>query len=121
MDLAKIADGAEVGPIVADDGSKGQIALAGGGDLAAGADAHGVGVDQQRHHHGDVEGGLAAQFLGVILMEGGEVELRDEIDEEEDQVVFGECLARRDRVVAVLLGVPGPVVLASAVHDSAPR
>ena len=79
-----------------------------------------VGVDQKRDHHGHVEGRLAAHLLGVILMEGSEVELRDEIEEEEDQVVFGERLARRDRVVAVLLGVPGPVVLASIVHDSAP-
>ena len=54
-------------------------------------------------------------------MEGVEVQLRDEIDEEEDQVVLRECLAGRDRVVGVLLGVPGAVVLASGVHDSAPR
>ena len=60
VDLAKIADGAEVRRIIADNGSESQIAFAGGRDLAAGADAHGVGVDQERHHHGDVEGRLAA-------------------------------------------------------------
>ena len=44
----------------------------------------------QQHH----QIGLAAQLLGIELMKGSEVELRDEIDEEEDQVVFRERVAR---------------------------
>jgi hypothetical protein len=120
MDLAKIADGAEVGPIAADDGSEGQLALASGGDLAAGTDAHGTGVEQQGDHHGHVEGGLAAELAGVMRVEGRQIELRDESDQEEDEVVLGECIPRRDRVVTVLLGVPGTVILSSAVHDGVP-
>jgi len=38
----------------------------GGGDLAGGADADGVGVDEEGDHHGDVEGGLAAEFVGWV-------------------------------------------------------
>ena len=111
VDLAKIADRAEVRRIVADDGSKRQIAFAGGRDLAAGADAHAVGVDQERDHHGHVERRLAAQLLGVMLVEGREIDLRDEIEQEEHQVVFGQRLSRRNRLLAALLGVPGAVVL----------
>ena len=33
VDLAEVADGAEVGAVVADDGQEGQIAFAGRGDL----------------------------------------------------------------------------------------
>ena len=79
-----------------------------------------VGVDQERDHHGDVERRLAAELAGVMLVEGREVELRDEIEQEEHQVVFGQRVARRDRLLAALLGVPGAVVLASIVHDLAP-
>jgi len=94
MDLAKIADRPKVRRIDTDDGSKGQIALAGSRDPAAGADSHGVGVDQERDHHGYVERRLAAQLLGVILVEGREVDLRDEIQEEEHQVVLGQSISR---------------------------
>ena len=121
MDLAKIADGAEVRPIVADNGSERQIAFAGGVDFSAGADTHGIGIDQERDHHGDVEGRLATELPGVILVERGEVELADEINQEKDQVVFGQCVPRRDRIVAVLLDIPGTVSLAVAIHDRAPR
>ena len=91
VDLAEIADCAEVRRIVTDNGSKGQIALAGGRHPSAGADSHGVGVDQERDHHGHVERRLAAQLLGVILVEGREIDLRDEIQQEEHQVVFGHA------------------------------
>ena len=120
MDLAEIADRAEVGPIVAHNGSKSQIAFAGGRDLPAGADAQGVGIDQEDHHHGHIERRLVAQLLGVIVVEGCEVHLRDEIQEEEHQVVFGQRFSRCDRLVAALLGVPGTIVLVSIVHDLAP-
>ena len=91
--------------IVTDNGSKGQITLAGGRHSSAGADSHGVGVDQERDHHGHVERRLAAQLLGVILVEGREIDLRDEIQQEEHQVVFGSALAAQ-RLLAALLGVP---------------
>ena len=99
VDLAEIADGAEVGPIGADDGAEGQVAFTGGGDLAAGADAHGIGIDQQGDHHGHVEGRLAAQFLGVILVEGSEVELGDEID-----VIFDRFDGDVVQVIRILHG-----------------
>jgi hypothetical protein len=117
VDLAKIADRAEVGRIVADDGSEGQIPLAGGGDLAAGAGPDAIGVDQERDHQGHIERRLAAPFLGVMVVEGREIELRDEIEQEEHQIVFGQRLARRDRLLAALIDVPSAVVLTSIVHD----
>src|SRR5271165_3889403 len=75
---------------------------------------------QDRDHHGYVERWLAARLLGVILVERRKVHLRDEIQEEEHQVVFGQRVSRRNRLVAALLGVPGAVLLASIVHDLAP-
>ena len=117
MDLAKVADGAEVGWIVADDGSEGQIPFTRGGDLAAGADSDAVGVDQERDHHGDIEGGLAAEFVGVMAVEGREIELGDEIEEEKHQIVFGQGVSRGDRLKAALIGVPSAVVLALIDHD----
>ena len=120
VDLAEIADGAEVRRIIADDGPKSQIALAGSRDLTAGADAHGVGVDQERHHHGNVERRLATQFPGVILVEGHEIDLRDEIQQKEHQIVLGQRVARRNWLMASLLSVPCAVVLASIVHDLPP-
>jgi hypothetical protein len=66
------------------------------------------------------KGGLAAELAGVKRVQGRQIELRDESDQEEDEVVLGECVPRRDRVVTVLPCVPGTVILASAVHDAAP-
>ena len=75
---------------------------------------------QERDHHGYVERRLAAQLLGVILVEQRKVYPRDEIQEEEHQVVFGQRVSRRNRLLAALLGVPGAVLLASIVHDLTP-
>jgi hypothetical protein len=55
-----------------------------------------------------------------MVMEAGEVELRDEIEQEEYQIVFGQCISRRDRLLAALLCVPSAGVLASIVHDLPP-
>jgi hypothetical protein len=44
-----------------------------------------------------------------MLVEGGQAELADQIDQEEIQVVFGECVPRRDRIVAVLFSISGTV------------
>jgi hypothetical protein len=63
---------------------------------------------------------LAAQLLGVILVEGREIDLRDEIQQEEHQVVFGQRISRRNRLLAALLGVPGAVVLTTTMHILAP-
>ena len=120
MDLAKIADGAKVGRSLAHDGSKSQVAFASGRDLAAGADAHGISVHQERHHHRDVERRLATHLPSVILMESRQVQLWDQVQQEEHQVVFGQRFARRNQLLAAMLGVPRAVVLASIFHDLAP-
>jgi hypothetical protein len=72
--LAEVADGAEVGAVVADNGQEGQVAFAGAGDLAAGVDADRVGVDQQAHQQGGIKGRLAAGFHLVGGVEGVQVE-----------------------------------------------
>ena len=52
------------------------------------------------------KGGWPRSRWRIILVEGREVELGDEIDQEEDQVVFGESIVRRDWLLATLLGIP---------------
>jgi hypothetical protein len=66
------------------------------------------------------KGGWPRGLLGGILVERRKVHLRDEIQEEEHQVVFGQRVSRRNRLLAALLGVPGAVLLASIVHDLTP-
>jgi hypothetical protein len=53
-----------------------------------------------------IEGGLAAQFPGVMVVERREIELGDEIEEEEDEIVFRQSVSGRDRFLTALLGVP---------------
>ena len=66
------------------------------------------------------KGGWPRRLLGVMAVEGREVELRDEIEQEEHQVVFGQRVSRRNRLLAALLGIPRAVVLASIVHRRPP-
>jgi hypothetical protein len=68
----------------------------------------------------DVEGRLATQLLGVMLVKRRKVQLREGVEQEEHQIVFGQRLAWRNGLLAALLGVPGAVVLATIFHDAAP-
>ena|GEM_PF-4356467 len=45
---------------------------------------------------------IQSLLLGVILVEEREIHLRDEIQQEEHQVVFWQGVSRRDRLLAVL-------------------
>src|SRR5206468_12574770 len=59
-----------------------------------------------------VEGGLAAGLEFVGGVEGVEVEVGDEVQQEEDEVAVGEAAGGRHRLPAVSLGVPGAILLA---------
>ena len=87
---------------------KADVAFARRRDLAAGADPDGVGVDQERDHHGHVERRLAAQFTGVLRWNGCEIHLRDEIDQQEQP---GSSSG-----VPRLCGETGPWQFCSASH-----
>ncbi len=116
--LAEIADGAEVGAVVADDGQEGEVAFAGLGDLAAGVDADAVGVKQQANEHGGIEGRLAAclQFVGFV--EGVQVQLGNDIQEKENEVVFGKPVGWAEWLMGIGFGVPGTILLATGDdHD----
>jgi Phosphoinositide phospholipase C, Ca2+-dependent len=121
VNLAEIADGAEIGWRVADDRWEGQVAFARRSDLAAGGDAHRIGVDQQRHHHGDIKGRLATQLAGIMLVQRRQIQLGDDVQQEKHQVVFRKSIARRHRLLAALVSVPRAVHLVSIVHDRAPE
>ena len=106
VDLAEVADGAEVGPVVADDGQEGEIAFAGSGDLAAGEDADAIAIEQQGGHHGDIEGRGAAGLPLVVGVEGVQVELGDQFDQEEDQIVLRKDVGGNQRSAGVDPGAP---------------
>ena len=89
MDLPEVTDGAEVGTFRADDGQKSEVALAGEGDLAAGEDADGVGVEEKGGHHTWVVGRGAALLHLIGGVETRQVELGDDVKEEEDEVALG--------------------------------
>ena len=97
MDLAEVADGAEVGDVVADDDAAGDVGVAAAHDLARGAGAGGVAIEQQRDHHPGMERRLAPEFALVVGEDGREVDGGDGIEEEVDQVVFGEPVLGRGR------------------------
>jgi hypothetical protein len=68
-----------------------------------------------------MEGHVTGWSWPEVEQRGGrEVDLRDEFPQEEHQVVFGQRVSRRNRLLAALLGVPGAVLLVSIVHDLAP-
>src|SRR6202050_1863687 len=120
--LAEIADRAEIGAIIADDGQEGEIPLAGLGDLAAGIDTDAVGVEQQTDEHGGFEGWLAARLHFVGGVEGVQVELGYDIQEEEDEIVFGKPVSWAEGLLGISLGVPGAVLLATwDDHDESSR
>jgi hypothetical protein len=120
--LAEVADGAEIGAIVADDDQEGQVALAGGRDLPAGVDADGVGVEPEANEQGGVEGGLAAGLDLVGGVEGVKVELGNEVQKEEDEVPFGEAARGGERLLGVGCGVPRTLLLApGGSHEGSSR
>jgi len=113
MALAEVADGAEVGAVVADDGQEGQVALASGGDLATGIDTDAVGIKQQADQQARVERGLPARLHLVGGVEGIEVELGYGVQEEEDEVTLGKAVSGGEVLSGVVLGVPGAILLAA--------
>src|SRR5262249_45298771 len=117
---AEVTDGAEVGAVVPDDGQEGEIALTGGRDLAAGDDADAGAVDQQGGHHDEIIRWCATGLALVVSVEGVQVELRDQFDEEEDQIVLREDFGGDQGLLGILLGLPGAKGLARLNHDRPP-
>ncbi len=111
MLLAEVADGAEVGAVIADDGEEGEVAFAGEGNLAAGEDADAIGVSEEGDHLGGVERRSTASFDLVGSIKGGEVQPGDEVDEEEHEIAVGEVFRRRVVQIGVCLRVPRAILL----------
>ena len=78
-------------------------------DLAAGADAQAVGIQQQGDHHPGVEGGLAAKLALIMGEDRGEVECGDGVEEEVDEVALGEPVVGRGWEEVGLVG--GPIAI----------
>ena len=109
VDLAEVADGAEVGDVLADDDAAGDIDVAPPHDLPRGSGAGGVAVQEQCDHHPGVEGRLAAKLALVVGEDRREVEGGDGVEEEVDEVALGEPVVGRGREEVGLVG--GPIAI----------
>jgi hypothetical protein len=114
VDLAEVADGAEVGDVLADDDAAGDIDVASPHDPPRGAGAGGVAVQQQRDHHPGLEWGLTAKFPLVMGEDRREVEGGDGVQEEVDEVAFREPVVGRGWEEVGLVGRPIAVGLGHA-------
>src|SRR5262249_23709442 len=112
MDLAEVADGAEVGDVVAHDDAAGDIGQTPAHDLARGPGAGGVAVEQQCHHHPRVERRLAPEVALVMRKDGREVEGGDGVEEKIEQIPFGKPVLGRGREDVALVGRPLAIGLA---------
>ena len=121
VDLAEVADGAEVGGVLADDGAAGDVGLAPPHDPPRGPGAGGVAVQEQGDHHPGVERRLAAELAFVMGEDGREVERGDGIGEEVDEVALGEPVLRRGREEIALVGRPIAIGLGHATLEAGRR
>ena len=114
MGLAEVADRAEVRNVLADDDPTGDVGLTAAHDFPRGTSAGGVAIQKQRDHHPGVERRLSPQFALIMSEDGGEVERGDGIDDEVDQIVLGQPVARRGRKHIGLVRRPLAIGLAHA-------
>ncbi len=106
VNLAKVADGAEVGDVLADNDAAGDIDVTSPHDLPRGPRAGGVAVQEQSDHHSGMEWRLAAKLAFVMGENGREVERGDGVEEEVDEVTLGKPVVRRGRKEVILVGGP---------------
>jgi hypothetical protein len=98
-------DGHMIGRGVAGQDPEGDVFVAAAFDLARGADAGAVGVQQHPQQHPRLVGGVAVPVGPIGLEERAKVELVDHVQDEPGQVAFGEPVAQvrweQERLVAV--------------------
>src|SRR5260370_1401237 len=78
-------------------------------DPPRGSGAGGVAVQEQCDHHPGVERRLAPQFALVMSEQGCEIEGGDRVEEEVDEITFGEPVLGRGWEQVGLLG--GPIAI----------
>ena len=101
---------------------KARLRIAGCGDPPAGEDADAVAIGQQGGHHGDIEGRGASGLPFVVGVEGGQVELGDQLDQEKDQVVLGKNLGRgKDLMRIGFWGFHGRKVFRKSIGGASER
>jgi len=108
MNEAEITDPAVVGLLIAGEHAEGGIFPAGPLDTARGGDANAVAVEQKQDHHSRLVGLDPARIPRLVdRIDGREVKLRGQIQQEEHQMVHRQPLHRRGRQQEGLLRVPG--------------
>src|SRR5262249_40257612 len=104
----------EVGDVLPDDDPTGNVGLTAAHDLARGARAGGVAVEQKRDHHPGMERRLAPEVALVMSGDGREVKGGDRGEKEVDETPFGEPVVRRRGEDVALVGRPLAIGLAHA-------
>jgi hypothetical protein len=64
---------------------------------------------------------LTARLHFVGSVEGVQVELGYDVQEEEDEVIFGQPVGRADNLLGISLGVPGAILLATGYDHDEPN
>jgi hypothetical protein len=86
-----------VGDPIGADHPVGDVLAAMALDRARRALLGGVGVEQQRDHHGRLIGGAAMAIGAVIGVELAQIHLLNRLDQEPRQVILGQPLTQRRR------------------------
>ena len=87
VDLAKVADGPEVGNVTRDDDPKGRVVFATLHDLARRQDSRAVGVEQEREHHPRIKRRLALRRLLVVSENRTDIEVANDIQNQIDEIL----------------------------------
>jgi hypothetical protein len=90
---AEAGDGHMVGGLVGGQDPEGDVLSAAAFDLAGGAYAQAVAVEEHAEQQLGVVGGVAVAVVAVGAVEGGEVELVDHVEDEPGQVAVGQPVA----------------------------
>jgi hypothetical protein len=102
---AEPRDGHVVGGLIAGKHPEGDVLLAAARKLPGGAHAKAVAIEQEAEHGLGVGGGMAVPIIPVGSVEGVEVDLVDDVEDEPGEMVVGEPVAQvggqQERLVAV--------------------
>ena len=120
MVFAVVADGAKVGLVIADNGQECEIAFTGHRDLAAGKHADAIRVDQKCGHHLDMKRRLSASVRGIKAVERTQIELRDEVEQEEHEIVLRKSFLGTKNLATAFQNIPRAKLLALIIHDRRP-
>jgi hypothetical protein len=108
---AEARDRRVIGRLVGGDDAEGDVLATAALDRSRGANANGIGVDQQRHHHCRVMRRATMAVLAIGAIEGGQVKLVDDLRHTPRQVIVGQPLPQAGPQQQLLIAIARQEVL----------